>query len=132
MDTGTCHYCGKVCDLDDHTLGDCNAHLKERVEKAEAELHALKEHTRWRKYPDEQPVKHDELTKEYCFHRWNGNEHEVYASAYWCMYDHDDQVIIGELTYNFAFGKFKLYVDQEPVDIDVFEWTYLPKPPEAT
>jgi|SRR3989304_2113686 len=43
-----CHYCGKICDLDNHTLGDCNAFLKAcntilklRAEAAEARVTEL-------------------------------------------------------------------------------------------
>jgi len=33
-----CYYCGKECDTDNHTLSDCNAHLKQRAENAEAKI----------------------------------------------------------------------------------------------
>lgn len=41
-DQKPCHYCGKVCDLDDHTLADCNAYMKERTETAENEIKRLR------------------------------------------------------------------------------------------
>lgn len=40
-DLKPCHYCGKVCNLDDHNLGDCNEYLKTRLALAEQVCYAL-------------------------------------------------------------------------------------------
>jgi len=105
--------------------------LNDDIHALTTELAALKEKTRWRKYPDENPENDGLLPREYCSYRFTGNNWEVYACSFWCKYELGGRVAFGEVTYNFYKDKFSLSDGLEATeDIVVIGWQPLPRPPE--
>lgn len=97
--------------------------MKERAEKAEKELAALREQTRWIQTSERQPIDDGTLPPEDCFYQENG---DLSACEFLVLIDVEGTQVKYVLSYNFRRNSWTANEEVGP-DPKVVAWQCLPR-----